>query len=289
MEYQRGDRVLLTSRPEYGPGQVLEDNNGGNVSVFFVNVGVKKYGPEAELELLQGDQAKHPVLDNLYVDKDGKVTQKYRKMEDLVARFLELFPEGYDTPKYLGEERDYKVAANKSFREKLGKVELDQLIEAGDFEEIKKRSLSVISKTNLVFPNETMALKDGLADEKVQEQFGRALHGILYGDGELKARVESFIEALFSANAPKWTLLTYFLFIGQPDRYIFLKPTASKQATEVFGYNMLYQSELNWQTFKAHQDFAEYLFDLLFEMGPPLRPKDMIDVQGFVYCVSDLY
>jgi hypothetical protein len=289
VEYKKGDRVKLIPKPEYGTGYVLMDNQGKNVSIFFVNVGTKKFSADSNLKILSGEEAKHPILDNLYFDKSGNVTKRYKNFEAMISEFLSLFSEGFETPKYKEEERNYKIEASKFLHEILGKLALSELIAKGDFEEVSKRAFRIISKTNLVFPNESMALKDGLSDPEKLKTFALSLNDLLYSEVELKLRVESFIELLEQIGAAKWTILTYFLFIGFPDRFLFLKPIASKQATEVFAFDIKYKPELNWNTFKAHQDFGDYLYSELYKQGSPIRPKDMIDVQGFIYCVSKLY
>ena len=288
MDFKKGDRVRFLPKPEYGIGQVLLDNLGGDVDVFFVNAGKKRLTLAAKLEKLPLEDSKHPLLDHLLFDNKGEVTGYFLDFDFMVRSFLKLFPEGFNSKNYLEEERNYKIKAGEFLHDKLGEEIFKTLLEEENFQEISRRALQVLGKTNLVFPNEIMALKDGLKEAHAQKKFSLSLHRLLFYDGDLKPRIEDFIQALHDGNSPKWTILTYFLFLGFPDRYLFMKPTASQQAAQVFGFDIKYKSELNFNTFQAHQNFADYLFDKLFEQGPPLQPKDMIDVQGFVYCVSDL-
>ena len=72
MKYKKGDRVKHPAKNEWGLGEVLENSNGETVRVFFVGAGEKtlslKYVEPVKVE---GDEATHPVLDNLTIRKSA--------------------------------------------------------------------------------------------------------------------------------------------------------------------------------------------------------------------------
>ena len=73
-----------------------------------------------------------------------------------------------------------------------------------------------------------------------------------------------------------------FLFIHHPKKYMFVKPTITKKAAELCGWNIHYHPKPNWRTYKSILDLSKYLFTELSE----LKPRDMIDVQSFLWCIE---
>jgi len=142
--------------------------------------------------------------------------------------------------------------------------------------------LRISNATNLIFPNEKMALKDGLESSSNQQAFATALCNLLYGDDDLKPRFERYADILESIGAAKWTIATYFLFIVYPEEYVFLKPTVTQNAADVSGFAINYRPGLNWLTYASVLAFANYLKTEL--VG--LSPRDMIDVQSFMWCIA---
>ena len=148
--------------------------------------------------------------------------------------------------------------------------------------EVCRRALRVSNVTNLIFPNEKMALKDGLESPANQQAFATALFNLLYGDDNLKPRFERYADILEGIGAAKWTIATYFLFIVSPEEYMFLKPTVTQKTAEISGFDINYRPDLNWRTYASVLAFANYLKAEL--VG--LSPRDMIDVQSFMWCIA---
>lgn len=93
-------------RPEWGIGQIL-DNSGGNIRVFFVGAGEKNLKLSyVNLVKLEGEEAFHPVLDNL------KTVKKDRG------------------EKYHHHERDYKLEAHNLLHSILNEEEFKSLLNA---------------------------------------------------------------------------------------------------------------------------------------------------------------
>jgi hypothetical protein len=196
--------------------------------------------------------------------------------------FLSAFPEGFFGKKFLEEERNYKVQAHELARSLLNTDVLESFIEEQNFDEICRRALKVVNATNLIFPNEKMALKDGLQNSDAARQFCTTLAGLLYGQDALELRFQSFIASLEEMGADKWTTATYFLFFIHPSEYVFIKPTVTQHAAQLCGYEINYRPQLNWKTYRSVLDFSEYLRSELAD----LKPRDMIDVQSFMWCIG---
>lgn len=282
MEYRKGDRVKHPTKDDWGLGEVLENSTVESVRVFFVGVGEKTLSLKYVHPLkVGGDKAIHPVLDNLKISKlAGGI--KYQSLPESIRFFLEQFPEGFYGEKFKKHERDYKDKAHALAQELLEKEALGALLGKEDYAEITKRSLRVVNSTNLMFPNEKMSLKDGLAQFADQRAFSNALFSLLYGIEDLQQRFVSFAKVLEHINSAKWTTATYFLFIVHPDKHMFVKPTITQYAADLCGFELNYKPQLNWLTYKSVLSFSEYLMSAISE----LKPRDMIDVQSFMWCVA---
>ena len=127
-----------------------------------------------------------------------------------------------------------------------------------------------------------MALKDGLASPQHEEAFASALFALLYGEDDLESRFVKYARVLENIGAAKWTTATYFLFIVGPDQYIFLKPMITQNAAKICATEINYRPELNWHTYASVLRFAN---DLKSELDN-LKPRDMIDVQSFMWCIA---
>lgn len=281
MSLKKGDRVRHP-KAEWGLGEVLEDSNGEKVRVFFVGAGEKTLSlKHVTLDCIPKDEAAHPVLDNLRAPaKSGRI--RYRSLPESIERFLERYPKGFYDDRFTEEERNYKVGAHQLAQDLFSKSELARLLSANDCGEVGRRVLSVSDKTNLIFPNEKMALKDGLQFPAHQQAFATALFNLLYGDDDLQPRFERYADILEGIGAAKWPIATYFLFILYPEEYVFLKPTVTQNAADISGFEINYRSDLNWRTYASVLAFANYLKAEL--VG--LSPRDMIDVQSFMWCIS---
>jgi len=160
------------------------------------------------------------------------------------------------------------------------------LLEQKNFEEISKLAKKVISKTNLIFPNEIMSLSDGLtAKPENAKIFSEALFYHLYSQDSPKERFMAFVKALNQLNAAKWTTATYFLHLIYPEDSPFMKPEVTKKAAEAFGYPLDYKSNIQWDTYNRLIELAKFVEKRL-SAHPLLKPKDMIDIQGFMWCAD---
>lgn len=281
MEYKKGNRVKHPTKDDWGLGEVLADSNGESVKIFFVGAGEKTISlKHVQPNKVSDNEASHPVLDNLKIKKKTSGI-KYQSLPQSIQYFLEQFPGGFYGERFK-EERDYKDKAHLLAIELLGEDVFSSLLEKNEYQEIVKRSLKIVNATNLIFPNEKMALKDGLQESEAQENFSKTLNTLLYGNGDLKERFEEFSNLLGNIDAAKWTTVSYFLFILLPKQYMFVKPTITQYSSELCGYEINYKPQLNWLTYKSVLSFSDYLFSELSE----LKPRDMIDVQSFMWCIA---
>ncbi len=253
-----------------------EASNVGARRVYFALIG-QKLLKDVALVRLTGPESSHPLLENRVL-RSGKRGAKTPTILQLKESFLRQFPGGFEDTKYVKFERAYKVAASDLLKRTLSSEELNRLLSAGDHAEVCRRVFAVISRTNLVFPNEKRDLFEGLTGEGCA-LFSRALADLLYGSSSSQDRFERFAKMLEGVGAAKWTIATYFRFLAEPETQMFLKPEATKAAAEACGLELNYRPDLNWRTYESLLTVSAFLKEAIED----LRPRDMIDVQGFIW------
>lgn len=284
-DIKAGQKVCHPKMPEWGIGKVLEVTFDNKARVFFIHAGEKLLSLKlVTLERAEGEESLHPILDNPSLGDRVAKGREHKSLPDARKDFLRFFPDGFGDPEYFKQERDYKVEAGRLLQVLLNQEEFARLLGDKDFEEIARRSLQVANKTNLIFPNEKMTLKDGLKTPENVRIFAESLYELLYGKVSYRTRFEAFAHCLEIIGAAKWTTATYFPFLAFPEEHMFLKPEVTKHAAELTKAELNYKSELNWLTYSSLLDFAKYLRQELQAME--MNPRDMIDVQSFMWCIT---
>jgi hypothetical protein len=76
-----------------------------------------------------------------------------------------------------------------------------------------------------------------------------------------------------------WPGITVFGFIAEPATHILLKPMVTRRAAELLELPFGYRSQPNWETYAELLCLARAVGKDLRD----LRPRDMIDVQSFLW------
>ena len=199
-------------------------------------------------------------------------------------KFLRSFPRGYRDETYLDWERGYKAAAHARWMDELGPASFRNLLGTGRYVEAAGRAVTIESRTNLLFSFEKMALRDAVKSATGARRFAEGLYAFLHGRGTPQQRFEAWVDAV--AGLPRrqtrvltWPLVTVFGFIAKPAHEIFLKPRVTQAAARAYGFDFEYQSRPNWQTYASLLAFAEQVRRDTRDLGP----RDMIDLQGFIW------
>src|SRR5438874_2640494 len=126
MNLKVGDRVVHPTRLDWGPGEIIDADNG-KLTVYFALVGEKILKGVA-LILVTGDDAWHPLLEHRIRSRlRGKKT---RSISEYQQTFLRRYPLGFSDPQYLKDERNYKVDASRDLHSTLNRATAAKLIEA---------------------------------------------------------------------------------------------------------------------------------------------------------------
>jgi hypothetical protein len=200
-------------------------------------------------------------------------------------KFLRFFPGGFYDETYLDWERDYKANAHVRWSEALDRDRFRALLKAEKFSEIASHAVSIESRTNLLFSFEKMAFRDAVKPPRGARAFAEGLYEFLHGGrGDARRKFENWCEVV--ANLPRrqtrvltWPIVTVFGFIAEPETHIFLKPNVTRVAAREYGFDFTYQSRPNWDTYASLLAFA----DTVRRDQRDLRPRDMIDLQSFIW------
>ncbi|WP_340650062.1 hypothetical protein [Pseudoxanthomonas winnipegensis] len=211
-----------------------------------------------------------------------------RSLPGSIDFFLEKFPQGFDDPGYLEEERNYKLAASHEVNavlteEAFAGAELDP---APMIQEVKR----LVNMTNLINASfEKTKLFDAIQDPKNSARFLKELRHLLHGEGAGPVRLERFADFLHTLGPSmrKWTYASYFLFLHDPKRYIFVKPEGVKKAIDISGFMLAYAPAPTAATYAKILAFGQWIDAGLRNRGDErLVPKDMIDTQSFIWVMA---
>ena len=201
-------------------------------------------------------------------------------------RFLRQFPGGFSDPVYLDWERDYKWQTHERWEEALPRATFRRLVRDGEHAEAAARAVRVEQRArhSMLFSFEKMALRDALRTEAGVREFAQGLYDFLHGRGGPQLRFERWVAAIErlprrQTRVLTWPLATVFGFIAQPDRHMFMKPNTIRAAARAYGYPLPYRSRPDWEVYERLLDFSDTVREDLRD----LRPRDMIDVQSFLW------
>jgi hypothetical protein len=199
-------------------------------------------------------------------------------------KFLRKFPNGFRDETYLAWERNYKWEAHQEWAAALGEHAFQKLLQQGGYKDIAAKAVKIESGRSLLFSFEKMALRDAVRDEASAKLFTTGLFAFLHGDKALEQRFADWVRAVEALPRKQtrvltWPLVTVFGFIAQPRTHIFLKPNTTKEAARKLGLSFDYHSQPNWTTYRSYLDLAEATRRRIRDM----RPRDMIDIQSFLW------
>ena len=199
-------------------------------------------------------------------------------------KFMRMFPDGFYDETYVAWERAYKWDAHLAWSDHLSERNFARLLRERDFEEIALRAVRIESRTNLLFSFEKMALRDALRSKAGAREFSTGLYAFIHGTGNLEERFEEWVRVV--AELPRkqtrvltWPLVTVFGFIARPKEHNFLKPNVTRCAALQYGFDFRYTSRPNFETYANYLDLSATVRRDLKD----LRPRDLIDVQSFLW------
>ncbi|MEJ2746747.1 MAG: AAA family ATPase [Anaerolineae bacterium] len=207
-----------------------------------------------------------------------------RNIADLIALMRRRYPDwdGFRHPGFAADEITYKQETIKKAAQWINQVELDQLIETGDFETCIHRLTKLSQDNNLLWRRapsrgDTAVLHHPALNEP---DFCTQIRNLLYGDRPSPDRLQSFADYCAAHDLPnKWPLPTYLLFITHPQTELFVKPRAAEWFLKFMGEPQSVQAPPTAVLYRTILHKASQLFDQLRAYGA----RDMVDVQSFIW------
>jgi hypothetical protein len=211
-----------------------------------------------------------------------KKTSREVKVARCRRKFLRYFKKGFHDETYLDWERGYKERASAQWQEALARRKFEELLARPA--EMVAHAVRIESRTNLLFSFEKMAFRDAVKSAAGAKLFAESLYSFLHGGGGAEDRFQSWCEAI--ARLPRrqtrvltWPMVTVWGFIAQPKNHIFLKPNVTRRAADAYGHAFSYVSKPSWPVYRDLLEFAESIRN----DNRDLRPRDMIDLQSFIW------
>lgn len=202
-------------------------------------------------------------------------------LEALLALVRRQYPdwEHFNQARFIADEA-YKRAAAARAQTELGRDAFAALLEAGDYDELRRRFRAVA--TNLLYlatprSGDLRLLNDAHADPATLYP---ALFALLHGPGDSPARLDAFVAFSRAHDLPVyWTLPTYYLFLLDPTSDIFIKPTVARW----FLANYAERPDFPQQPSGAAYVAARAAYRDLLAALRPHGAADLLDAQTLVY------
>lgn len=246
----------------------------GKVGLRLAQQGGEFFGLADGKIVVQGSDA-DDVWRRLH-DEAGKSDPKYFGFDGARNRFLGFFPNGFHSPGFDSQERKYKLAAKAKLD---NAAPLDAATTGTGYGET---ILSIFRATNLLYPVEKTRLQDLLRGPDA-DKFVQAAAQFTFN--ESKQALTAMEHLLKPHENAKWTVVTYLPYLWRPDRHMFLKPEVTKDFATRVGHPFAsqYAAQLNIDVYQSLLDLVAKTDDAL----KPLKPRDRIDIQSFIWIVGD--
>lgn len=234
--------------------------------------GIAFIDAKARSAILSGDDVDE-LWERLIVEI-GKQSAEYVGFAGAINRFRKIFPQGFADPRYLSNERDYKLAAI----EKLQAVAPIEMAIQGD---VDPEAVLKAVHTNLLFKSESITFRDILLSPKGRDFISAAAR---MAEGDVAIGLSTMTSIASKIDRKSWPLVTYLPFLWNPDQHMFLKPTVATGFAERVGHRFAheYSSEIGPDVYRG-------LLDLTNETRSEtstLKPADNVDVQSFIWAVA---
>lgn len=301
-----GAYVTHSLRPAWGVGKVFGQSQQ-HILVGFSNVPENerfkrmewrpglleradvKDNPELDSWKVECDSTCHPLLAVVKARKTAKAALWTR--EQGMEKFLNKFNGGFPDAWYRSSHRDARLAQTKLWNELLPAGQLREL--SAEKPHIAAQHilkvLDLREKPLLHVKNELPRLRAAFMRTEMMTPFLLALADLLDADKVTPAHFDAYIAAFNALESPAkktpmtWPIVTSLLFIAQPEKHMFVKPTPMRNAAAGLGFELRFKPSPNFTTYDRVLAFSNELLEFI----KPRSGTDMIDVQAFVSAVVE--
>jgi len=227
--------------------------------------------------------------------KEGSIQKSYAKIKtDFFKHFPDFSTFAKPTEDYLVEERNYKQELCSIYAEELSPrlhplpSDEKELLHLG-------KDISTLFSRKLISDNAPQNLVGWRyfdfakkMDDQGQISFAKAVSRLTDPALALNERIPDFINFLHQhavdgkcSQAATRSLTTFFLFLSDPKVHFFIKTEEVSKLLKLFNLDKFNNDSLASEEYNRVQRLAGELYQLLVDDG--LAPRDMIDVQSFVW------
>ena len=293
------DVGILVEHTVWKRGKVIEIISPYAI-IHFPALANSPQGPQRKLredapQLTKSSVQSDPDLDGIETGpaKPKKATK--RKVKDLangideaVQWFEQTYPAKFDDEKFVDNDLRNKRAAAEVFKANFGEGRGAAMVDQGQHAQIASTLDGIFRATNILSPFEIKAVHKAFAkgDESSTKVLGLTLAFMSNPTMQSFKQMSEAVSQL-PADGGKvhtWPIVTLLPFLGDPTRYIALKPTNTELIAARMNMNLKYDTIPNWETYDAFLRMANALLERL----KPLGAKDMIDVQQFMWVTREL-
>ena len=293
------DVGILVDHTVWQRGKVIEILSPYAI-IHFPSLASSPQGPQRKLredapQLSKSSVQSDPELDGIETGPGKPKKVSKRKVKDLqndldaaVQWFQETYPAKFDDEKFVDNDLRNKRAAAEVFVANFGDGRGGAMVDAGKHAEIAGTLDGIFRATNILSPFEVKAVHKAFvkADEASTQVLGYTL-AFIASPGQQTFKVMAEAVSKLPADGGKvhtWPIVTLLPFLGDPKRFMPLKPTNTDVIAARMGANLKYDTTPNWETYDAFLRMSNALMTRL----APLGAKDMIDVQQFMWVTRDL-
>ncbi len=294
----RVENGMLVKHIKFGLGKVVH-TSGDRLYIVFRDQSeraariFKSSFPGIGLADVQSDA----VLDNLtpLSEEGGNWVLPTERLspEAVIAGFLKQWPGGFSDAGYIEKERAKRDHSHNLYVENFGNGQIAELLAADNVAELAARTKVLVENANLLSPLEAATLFETLDIGYAARSYFIALNELLTveideseeSDERLEKAFRNYINIcaalpqLGESRVFAWQNVTLLPFLAQPERHMFLKPVITRRAANTLAFDIGYDSMPNWPTYARLLTLGKTWGDIAAE----LEPKDMIDVQAFIY------
>ena len=285
--------IRHSTKSDWGLGVVTAED-ATNLDILFEGIGYRKLAKSFQglVDVAEDDVPTDHGLRSQkawpQIDRDGQRTQARRdlpkRFDGFLQEFLAQYPEGLLAKSCDEKERDAKVEACAFAQAELTVAALDELFASGGHAEIIQRTLRVLTKASMAFPNELTKFRD--VPEASQKGVAERIVKLVKAGERTPEALEALATALGPHGAAKWPVVSLIPFLLDPVRWPFVKPTFVERAAKATGLDVEYDARPNARTYSLVCDLYRDVAGALKARDVP--PRDLIDVQTFLWIATGM-
>jgi predicted nucleic acid-binding Zn-ribbon protein len=209
--------------------------------------------------------------------------------EQALAKFLSIFPGGFNDGAYEQRVRAAVVEAHRRWSQEFGGGKAAALLEEGAIGELTRKSDIVISPLTMLNRFDKMAMRESLSDSASARAIFSSLLPLVDSDGAIGGAFDAWADTLRllpqrGARVCTWPVATLLPTIVRPDRFFFARTDLVTDTAIRMQTDLKFDAAPKWAVYERILAMAGGLLQQLRSRGA----KDFIDVYGYMLAVDEM-